>query len=113
MKYDDLTLEEKFVFDTFILLLKSINYSELFVLGNNNITKGFAIYKENNKWKEYVIDECEIIGYVQYENIYDLCMNSFNYIDKENRDYCIVCFPLLIKERENINKKELVKVKKI
>ncbi len=103
MSFDELTENEKIVFDTFVELMKKIGRIDMFTFFEKKVGPcGVCVYKENGKWITYDYERNEINGYVEYDNIYQLCIYIFKSLDKKSTDYCMKVFPELV--QENLSK---------
>ncbi len=99
MSFDELTNDERIVLDTFIELMKKIGRIDMFTFFEKIVGDcGVCVYKENGKWVTYDYERNEIHGYVEYDNLYQLCIYIFKELDKKGTDYCMKVFPELVQE---------------
>ncbi len=110
MEYGELTSKEYIIFKTFKQLLQEIGRVHDFYFfnqtENNRGENRICIYKDiNNKWISYVSERNQMCGYREYDNLYDLCLDSFESLEKKDTDYCLSVFPELVQnelDRQNI-----------
>lgn len=112
MGFDELTNEEQIVFTVFWKLMKERGLLKEFYFFQKKTEGlgGFCIYKEDGKWISYTYERGEIIGYRDYIDLYSLCMDTFEALDKASTDYCLNDFPLLVEQVLNSDKEETRKI---
>ena len=100
MDFDELTAEEQILLVIFKKLMakRGLLHHFYFFVRRSGGLGGFCIYKENGKWVSYIYERGEKCGYREYNDLFSLCMDIFEALDKESTDYCMKEFPLLVDE---------------
>ena len=98
MDYDKLTNEEQIILSVFKMLLDERGLIHEFYFFDKESIEcgGLCVYKENGKWISYSYEKGVKIGYREYGNLYSLCMDAFESLDKNSTDYCTEAFPKLV-----------------
>ncbi len=96
MEYGELTNEEQIIFDIFNQLIHEIGRAYDFIFFDKYAggLGEICIYKDtNNKWILYVTERGQKYGYREYDNLYNLCLDVFEMLEKKHTDYCVSVFP--------------------
>ncbi len=93
MKYDDLTREEQIVLEAFIKIIKDNGLIYLFNFLDHPHGEGtIYIYKKDDNWVRCFYERGEEHDHKEYDNLYRLCIDIFELLEKKNRDYCLKNF---------------------
>ena len=89
MDFDELTDEEQILLVIFKKLMakRGLLHEFYFFVRRSGGLGGFCIYERGEK-----------CGYREYNDLFSLCMDIFEALDKESTDYCMKEFPLLVDE---------------
>ena len=111
MRMEELEEDEKKILTVFINLMKEIKRDRSFTFLEKveGGAGGFCIYKEDGKWITYTYEKGMKIGYREYDDLFSLCMDIFEALDKESTDYCIEVFPELVNRVMNTNGNQKVR----
>ena len=98
MNMNELEENEKKILAVFINLMREIGRERSFTFleKTEGGAGGFCIYKEDGKWITYTYEKGQKLGYREYDDLFSLCMDIFEALDKESTDYCIEVFPELV-----------------
>ena len=89
--YNDMSLDEKKLFDVFSQVLSEVgSYNPLTT--ENSLTVGCSIHKENNMWILSIKDNGNIKVFRRYTNLYNLCLDIIRKMDDEKRTFCLNLF---------------------
>lgn len=115
VKYEDLEDEEKTILDAFIKLLKekkefylNVVYPQEYEV--NKYQERITFYKLDNKWVSYILERNQKSGYREYDDLYTLCMDIFNSLEKSHSDYHLDIFPILVEDiKKNYSKTKSIR----
>ena len=103
VKYDDFSDKEKTIFLAFIKVLRETGSMPLHIVypTEDKVDKyieRLQFYKKGNKWVSYILERNEKTGYREYSDLYCLCVEAFQMLEKDCTDYCMDVFDPLIQD---------------
>ncbi len=108
MSIDNLTTEEKKVLAVFMNLINHIGRRLSFTFFQDLHTGmgESCIYKKDGKWVTYSFERGERLGYREYDSLYQLCMDTFQCLEKKDTDFCTEVFPKLVQDALAVDEKQ-------
>lgn len=89
--YNNMSLDEKKLFDIFSQVMNEVgSYNPLNV--GNDLNGGCLIHKEDNMWILSLRDNGNIKVFRRYTNLYNLCLDIIRKMDDEKRTSCLNLF---------------------
>ncbi len=100
MKENLITEEEETILNIFAKLMKEtgdLNRNVLIMPSKDEECK-LIIKKKDNKWISYVKERGVIDPVLEYDDLYDCCMDIFDNLEKSSADYCTDIFQVLVQD---------------
>ncbi len=101
--YEKLNNEEKVILNVFSKLLNETGHlsRNVEIFPKEYIEDRLIVEKKDDKWVFYINERGKVSSYREYNDLFSLCMDLFEALDKESTDYCMKEFPLLVGESLN------------
>jgi len=100
---DKLSDEEKVILSIFAKLLKETGLlsRNVEIFPKEYVEDRLIVEKKDSKWVSYINERGKVTDYSEFDDLYSLCLNAFDLIDIDSKNYCIDIFVPLVEDLIN------------